>query len=66
MVLREHRGHRLGLLLKLTNLLWLREREPHLERIITWNATSNGPMLAINEAMGFELLDEWNEWRLAL
>ncbi|RVX38222.1 acetyltransferase (GNAT) family protein [Nonomuraea polychroma] len=66
MVLREHRGHRLGLLLKLSNLLWLREREPHLERIITWNATSNTHMLAINEAMGFELLDEWNEWRLAL
>ncbi|MGW2214365.1 GNAT family N-acetyltransferase [Nonomuraea sp. NPDC001684] len=65
-VLREHRGHRLGLLLKLSNLLWLREREPHLERIITWNATSNAHMLAINEAMGFELLDEWDEWRLTV
>ncbi|MET7329995.1 GNAT family N-acetyltransferase [Nonomuraea sp. NPDC005650] len=65
-VLTEHRGHRLGLLLKLANLLWLREREPHLERIITWNAMSNAHMLAINEAMGFELLDEWNEWRLEL
>ncbi|MGW2159294.1 GNAT family N-acetyltransferase [Nonomuraea sp. NPDC001699] len=65
-VLREHRGHRLGLLLKISNLLWLREREPHLERIITWNATSNTHMLAINEAMGFELLDEWDEWRLTV
>ncbi|GGT13967.1 GNAT family N-acetyltransferase [Nonomuraea spiralis] len=65
-VLREHRGHRLGLLLKLSNLLWLREREPHLEQVITWNATSNAHMLAINEAMGFELLDEWNEWRLTV
>ncbi|MFI7451324.1 GNAT family N-acetyltransferase [Nonomuraea sp. NPDC049714] len=65
-VLRQHRGHRLGLLLKLTNLFWLREREPHLDRVITWNATSNAHMLAINEAMGFELLDEWNEWRLPL
>ncbi|MEQ4724948.1 GNAT family N-acetyltransferase [Nonomuraea sp. B19D2] len=65
-VLAEHRGHRLGLLLKLANLLWLHEHEPHLERIITWNATSNAHMLAINEAMGFELFDEWNEWRLAL
>ncbi|MFG1702454.1 GNAT family N-acetyltransferase [Nonomuraea sp. M3C6] len=63
-VLSEHRGHRLGLLLKLSNLFWLREREPHLEQIITWNATSNTHMLAINEAMGFELFDEWNEWRL--
>ncbi|TYB58535.1 GNAT family N-acetyltransferase [Nonomuraea sp. PA05] len=65
-VLRGHRGHRLGLLLKLANLLWLREQEPHLERIITWNATSNGHMLAINEAMGFELFDEWNQWQLSL
>ncbi|NUP03765.1 MAG: GNAT family N-acetyltransferase [Nonomuraea sp.] len=65
-VLREHRGHRLGLLLKIDNLLWLRESEPHLERIITWNATSNAHMLAINEAMGFELLDEWIEWRLTV
>jgi GNAT superfamily N-acetyltransferase len=65
-VLRPHRGHRLGLLLKVANLLRLREREPHVERIITWNATSNAHMLAINEAMGFTLLDEWNTWRLAL
>lgn len=65
-VLKEHRGHRLGLLLKLTNLFWLRDREPHLERVITWNATSNAHMLAINEAMGFELLDEWTQWRLPL
>lgn len=66
LVLREHRGHRLGLLIKLANLLWLREREPRIERIITWNATSNTHMLAINEAMGFELLDEWNEWQLTV
>ncbi|SEF70088.1 Acetyltransferase (GNAT) family protein [Nonomuraea solani] len=65
-VLREHRGHRLGLLLKLGNLLALREHEPHIERVITWNATSNAHMLAINEAMGFELFDEWTEWRLEL
>ncbi|TDD16514.1 hypothetical protein [Nonomuraea diastatica] len=36
MVLAEHRGHRLGLLLKLTNLLWLREREP------PWSGSSPG------------------------
>ncbi|TDC93036.1 GNAT family N-acetyltransferase [Nonomuraea deserti] len=63
-VLAPHRGHRLGLLLKLGNLLWLRECEPHAERLITWNATSNTHMLAINEAMGFELFDEWNQWRM--
>ncbi|MFD1937267.1 GNAT family N-acetyltransferase [Nonomuraea mangrovi] len=63
-VLREHRGHRLGLVLKLANLLWFREMEPEVERVITWNARSNAHMLAINEVMGFELLDEWNQWQL--
>ncbi|MEU4697801.1 GNAT family N-acetyltransferase [Nonomuraea dietziae] len=63
-VLREHRGHRLGMVLKVSNLLWFREMEPDVERIITWNATSNAHMLAINEAMGFELIDEWNAWQL--
>ncbi|MER6944935.1 hypothetical protein ABT294_13005 [Nonomuraea sp. NPDC000554] len=56
----EHRG----LLLKPANLLRLREREPGIGRIITWNTTSNAHMLAINEALGFRVLDEWNEWRL--
>jgi hypothetical protein len=65
-VVREHRGHRLGLLMKIANLLWLHEQEPHIDRVITWNATSNAHMLAINEAMGFTLFDQWNQWRLAL
>ncbi|QYC39794.1 Acetyltransferase (GNAT) family protein [Nonomuraea coxensis DSM 45129] len=65
-VLRPHRGRRLGLLVKLANLLWLREREPHLDRVLTWNATTNVHMLAINETMGFRLLDEWHTWRLEL
>ncbi|MFG1943691.1 GNAT family N-acetyltransferase [Nonomuraea sp. NPDC048826] len=65
-VLKEHRGHRLGLALKLATLFWLREREPQIDRIVTWNAVSNRHMLAINEAMGYELLDEWHEWRLPL
>ncbi|MEU8248443.1 GNAT family N-acetyltransferase [Nonomuraea sp. NPDC048916] len=63
-VLRPHRGHRLGLLLKLANLIRMREREPQVERIITWNATSNTHMLAINETMGFKLLDAWHIWQL--
>ncbi|MFD9945119.1 GNAT family N-acetyltransferase [Nonomuraea sp. NPDC059023] len=62
-VLAAHRGRRLGLLLKVANLLWLRECEPQVEQVVTWNATSNRHMLAINEAMGFELLDEWNTWQ---
>ena len=37
-VTREHRGHRLGLLLKLAMMELLATTEPQLERIETWNA----------------------------
>lgn len=52
-VLRAHRGHRLGLLLKADMLLWLAEIEPQVERIYTWNAESNGHMIAVNERLGY-------------
>ncbi len=51
-VRREHRGHRLGLRLKLEMLQWLREAEPQLEHIDTMNQESNGPMIAVNELIG--------------
>lgn len=56
-VLPEHRGHRLGLLVKLANLRHARDREPLLRYIDTYNAESNTHMIAINEAMGFVLCD---------
>ena len=63
-VLRPHRGRRLGLILKLANLAWFHACEPTVERVVTWNSTSNSHMLAINEKMGFQVLDVWNEWQL--
>jgi GNAT superfamily N-acetyltransferase len=56
-VTRPHRGHRLGMLTKAAMLEWLAAEEPQLERIVTWNAASNGHMVGINEALGFELLE---------
>ena len=52
----EHRGHRLGLLLKLEMLRWLAETEPALETLDTWNAESNRHMVAVNEALGYRVL----------
>ncbi|GEL94773.1 GNAT family N-acetyltransferase [Cellulomonas composti] len=53
LVLREHRGRRLGLRIKLANLREAVRRRPYLERVHTVNADENAPMLAINVAMGF-------------
>jgi GNAT superfamily N-acetyltransferase len=53
LVVGAHRGHRLGLAVKLANLRALASVAPGVERILTWNAAENGPMLAINDALGF-------------
>jgi GNAT superfamily N-acetyltransferase len=52
-VTREHRGHRLGLLLKVAMLELLATAEPGLERISTWNAGSNAHMIAVNDVLGY-------------
>ena len=51
-VLAGHRGHRLGLRLKLAMLDWLRTERPDVDAADTWNAPGNAPMIAINEALG--------------
>ena len=52
MVLSAHRGHRLGLLLKLVVLQELAAASPATRCVSTWNAQENGPMIAVNEALG--------------
>ncbi|MBI9115957.1 GNAT family N-acetyltransferase [Sanguibacter suaedae] len=53
LVLDEHRGHRLGMLLKTVNLRELARTRPSTRRVHTWNAEENAHMLAINVALGF-------------
>ncbi|QDZ14102.1 GNAT family N-acetyltransferase [Humibacter ginsenosidimutans] len=53
LVVAGHRGHRLGLAVKLANIDALARIAPGVDRILTWNAGENAPMRAINEAMGF-------------
>jgi RimJ/RimL family protein N-acetyltransferase len=55
-VVREHRGHRIGLLLKSAMLLWLAEDEPPLATVDTWNAQSNDYMIAVNDRLGYRVL----------
>jgi GNAT superfamily N-acetyltransferase len=65
-VARRHRGHRLGLLIKVAMLDLLARHEPLLERIFTGNADSNRHMLAINDELGFVVLDHWQRFQLAV
>jgi GNAT superfamily N-acetyltransferase len=55
-VVRAHRGHRLGALLKASMLEWLAEAEPQLRTIETWNAESNEHMVAVNDALGYRVM----------
>jgi hypothetical protein len=63
-VTRPHRGHRLGLLLKLAMLELVAEREPQVARILTGNNEQNHHMIAINEELGFEVLERWPSWEM--
>ena len=65
-VARPHRGRRLGLLVKVAMLELLATREPQLARVITGNADANQHMIAINDALGFTVLDRWPSWQLEI
>ncbi|MFE7505167.1 GNAT family N-acetyltransferase [Promicromonospora sp. NPDC057488] len=52
-VLKAHRGHRLGMLVKAVNLREHALLRPAARRIYTWNNEENPHMLAINIALGF-------------
>ncbi|NYI43888.1 GNAT superfamily N-acetyltransferase [Nocardioides aromaticivorans] len=50
----DHRGHRLGVAVKVANHRSLQAgADVGGRRVVTWNAEENGPMIAINERMGF-------------
>ena len=57
LVRREHRGHRLGLAVKVENLRHLQAAHPERTVVMTGNADVNRHMLAINEALGFRLVE---------
>ncbi|TXK17015.1 GNAT family N-acetyltransferase [Homoserinibacter sp. GY 40078] len=66
LVLREHRGHGLGMLVKLANLELLAQVRPGHPSILTWNAEENTHMLAVNERIGFERMGGEGAWRREL
>lgn len=65
-VARGHRGHRLGQLVKCEMLRWLRDEQPQLLTIDTWNAESNDHMIAVNERMGYRAMGRGLEFQRSL
>jgi len=49
----DHRGHRLGLAVKVANLRLLQESQPQITTVVTFNADVNAPMVAVNDQLGF-------------
>lgn len=66
LVLSEHRGHRLGALVKVAVLRELAATMPQVRRISTFNSDSNRPMVAVNEALGFRPAGQLSTWSLRL
>jgi GNAT superfamily N-acetyltransferase/RimJ/RimL family protein N-acetyltransferase len=63
---RPHRGHRLGLLVKVAVHEWLARAEPGLRAVFTWNAQANEHMIAINEQLGYRVSGRFRSWELAV
>jgi GNAT superfamily N-acetyltransferase len=64
-VIKSHRGHRLGLLTKTAMLELLASAEPQIEWIATGNAATNEHMIAVNEQLGYKVVEPgWRSYEM--
>ncbi|MCE1179172.1 MAG: GNAT family N-acetyltransferase [Micrococcales bacterium] len=63
LVIREHRGIRLGRALKAVNVVRLADELPGVQRVRTWNAEENSHMIAVNSELGYEPTGYLREWQ---
>ncbi len=66
LVLSEHRGHRLGMLMKIANLQELIRVSPETTTVYTGNAEENRHMLSVNETVGFHAIGYEGAWKKIL
>jgi hypothetical protein len=66
LVLTEHRGRRLGMLVKVANIQELARVSPESPVIQTDNVEENRPMLDVNEAVGFRAIGYGGMWKKTL
>jgi hypothetical protein len=63
-VLPRHRGHRLGLLVKIEMMDVLARQAPEVRYVITGNAGQNEYMIAINEQLGYQISSITRTWEI--
>lgn len=63
LVLPAHRGHRLGMALKVDNLRRFQQSFDDGRWVHTHNAAQNAPMVAVNDAIGFRPVERVGEWQ---
>ena len=65
-VLRAHRGNKLGLLIKVANMERLTEQFPDARVVYTWNAPENRYLLTVNKQLGFTTAGVTGIWQKEL
>ncbi|MFE4227448.1 GNAT family N-acetyltransferase [Arthrobacter sp. NPDC056886] len=65
-VLQEHRGNKLGLLIKVANMERLSEQFPDARVLYTWNAPENRYLLKVNQQLGFTTAGVTGLWQKEL
>lgn len=63
LVPRAHRGHRLGLALKVANLAFLQGLRTDARLVTTYNAEVNTHMIGVNEQLGFRPVERLGEFQ---
>lgn len=65
-VTRPHRGHRLGMLVKVAMLARLATDEPGIRQIMTFNAVKNDHMIGVNAELGHRVTDHFQSYEIAV